>query len=221
MPCLSSINPANNVNSIWFHASILQLFRPFAQHTVEPIIQNDFAVAAFTASLNQLKHLAVLFRYKFACAPYAAFWHTALLHVANAVMQDTEDPQWRSYFVLCLDSYAELYSSFRIAGGIVKSLLSIALRLKAITVSEAHALLAQVSEKGLHHTDIDDISASFVVDLNLVYVDRVAAQLTSLNKAFDDLALFGEFTEIEPDTSAKGELPLHQAQYCFRRAQHK
>lgn len=171
---------------------------------------NEFAVAVFTASLNQLKYLAILFRYTYSCASYAAFWHVALLQIANAVVQDTEDPQWWAYFMLCLNCYADLYGAFRIAGGIAKSLLSVALRLKVITASEALALLARISERGIDDTNIQNISASFVVDLNLADADRVAAQLMSLNKSFEDLTLFGEFTEIEPDTMATGQ-PLPPA----------
>jgi hypothetical protein len=121
------------------------------------------------------------------------------LHIANGVLRDTEDPQWRAYFLFCVNCYVDLYGAFRVAGGIIKSLLSIALRLRVITASEARSMMVRANENGTHHSNSTAISASFIVDLCLANADHESAQLMSLNSAFDDLALFGEFTEIEPE----------------------
>ncbi|PWI64680.1 hypothetical protein PCL_08689 [Purpureocillium lilacinum] len=196
---------------IWFHASILQLFRPFTQpqngsfitQTASNEARSDTAKVIFAASLNQLKHLAIVFRYTHPCASYAILWHVALLHVANAVMQDTKDPQWRAYFMLCMNSYADLCGAFRVVEGIVTSLLSIALRLRITNASEARALVARVHAKGGHDTDTQRITASFVIDLDLAVTDRQGAQLESLYQSFDDLTLFQEFTEVECEKLAR------------------
>ncbi|KAB5518105.1 hypothetical protein GE09DRAFT_915955, partial [Coniochaeta sp. 2T2.1] len=84
--------------------------------------------AIFEASIHQRKHMSLGFRDTYTCSSYAIFWYTALLYVANAALEDAEDSQWRSYFNLCLTSYAELFGTFRMAEGIVRSLLYIALR---------------------------------------------------------------------------------------------
>ncbi|KAM4062337.1 fungal zn(2)-Cys(6) binuclear cluster domain-containing protein [Hirsutella rhossiliensis] len=192
---------------IWFHTSILQLFRPFMQQ-LKPLVKpphtapDAFPTTVFAASLNQLKHLALVFRYTFACAMYAAFWHVALMYIANAVIQDTEDPQWRGYLMLCLDGYGDLFGAFPVAGAIAKSLLSMALRLSVVTSSEARVLMAGIYEKGAHHPSTEQISASFVVDLDLAVTDRAAAELANLNNSFDDLVMFQEFTQLEPNTGA-------------------
>lgn len=165
---------------------------------------DDVATTIFAASLNQLKHLALVFRYTFACASYAAFWHVALMHVGNAALQCIEDPEWRSYFILCLDGYGDLFGAFPVAGAIAKSLLSMALRLSAITSSEARNLMARISEKGTHHPYTDQTSASFVVDLDLAVTDRAAAELAKLNNAFDDLVIFQEFTQLVASTETDG-----------------
>ncbi len=159
----------------------------------------EFAAAVVTASTKQLKHLAVVFRHTYPCASYAVFWHFALLHVANAVLQDTADPEWHDYFTFCLDSYADLFCGFRVAVGIVKSLLNIALRLNVMKMVEAQELISRVRDKGRHHTQLNSISASFVVDLNLAVTDHEAAQLVSLGENFDDITLFHELLEMEPD----------------------
>lgn len=111
-------------------------------------------------------------------------------------MVDAKDPQWRAYFMLCVNSYADLFGAFRVVEGIVTSLLSMALRLRITDASEARALLARVHAKG-KHIDTQRITASFVVDLNLAVTNRDGARLDSLCSGFDDLALFQEFTEVE------------------------
>ena len=121
-------------------------------------------------------------------------------------MQDTKDPQWRAYFMLCMNSYADLCGAFRVVEGIVTSLLSIALRLRITSASEARALVARVHAKGGHDPDTQRITASFVIDLNLAVTDRQGAQLESLYQSFDDLTLFQEFTEVEYEKLAVSQI---------------
>jgi tRNA A-37 threonylcarbamoyl transferase component Bud32 len=153
-------------------------------------------VAVFTASLHQIKHLAIVFRYTYPCASYAAFWHVALLLVSNAVMRNTEDAQWRAYFMFCVNSYADLFGAFAVAGAIVKSLISIGLRLGIIKASEARTLMGRLHENGLHHKDFKTIKSLIVVDLSLAVTDVAAARRLS-SDSLEDLILFQEFTELE------------------------
>lgn len=139
-----------------------------------------------------------MFRYTYSCASYAIFWHVALLCVANAVLQDTQDPQWRPYFMLCVNSYSDLFGAFRVAEGIIRDLLSIAVAQGSMGGAEARALAQSVQARGIHHTDIGRISTSFVVDLELAMTDRDAAQLKILSENFDDLTLFDEFLAADP-----------------------
>ena len=134
-----------------------------------------------------------MFRHTFPCASYAIFWHIALLHVANAALQDIADPQWRDYFLLCLNGYADLFVSFRVSEGIIKSLLSIALRLNIMTTAEAQALISRIHSSAMHHSNLEEVRPSFIVDLDLAVIDRSAAQLDTLCNSFDDLTIFKEF----------------------------
>jgi hypothetical protein len=117
----------------------------------------------------------------------------ALLHVANAALQDTTDPQSKAYFRLCVNCYGDLFMAFRVAEGIVRSLLSIALRKGAMTGAEAQALLQRVRGNGPRYQNLKTITATFVVDLNLAVTDREGAQVESLADMFDNLRLFDEF----------------------------
>src|SRR4051812_22413124 len=160
------------------------------------------AEGIFGASLRQLKHMTVVFRATYPCKRYTIFWHIALLQVANAVLHDTEDPEWRTYLELCLDGYADLYYSFRVAGAIPRALLSIGLSQGVVSAVEAKALLNAVLLRATHR--IENVSATFIVDLDLAVAHRSAAQLETLTKNFDELTLFEEFTTIT-DAAATAE----------------
>ena len=176
---------------MWFHASIIQLFRPFAiaDEQSTPEMDGNFARDILAASLNQLKHLVIVFKYTFPRASCAILWHIALLHVANWALYDTANPEWRAYFLLCIDSYTDLFVGFRISGAIAKSLLSMALRLGVIESSEARVLVEQVYSSVIHHTGLERMGSGLVVDLNLALIDHTAAQLDTLCEDFDNIQL--------------------------------
>ncbi|KAB5528009.1 hypothetical protein GE09DRAFT_975620 [Coniochaeta sp. 2T2.1] len=196
---------------IWLHASISQLFRPFARwpserglSPLDPAEAVDSAKAIFEASIHQLKHISLGFRDTYTCSSYAIFWHMALLYVANAALEDVNDPQWRPYFNLCVTSYGDLFGTFRVAEGIVRSLFYIALRKNMMTLPEVHAALQRLaSKKGASAPS--PTTSGFVVDLNLAVTDREGAQLEPLNELFDDLRLFNEFMDIGPEA---GSIPV-------------
>lgn len=78
---------------IFFHTAVLDLFRPFPCQQLQPPFQLDqFAAQDPTpegvcnASVNQLKHIILIFRSKYACATSTMLWQNALLYVANACL---------------------------------------------------------------------------------------------------------------------------------------
>lgn len=179
------------------HASILQIYRPFTGDQAQARFQvdSDYARAISAASLNQLKHLTIVFRHTFTCASYSILWHIALLHVANGALQDKSDPQRRAYFMLTLNSYTDLFIPFRVSKGIVKSLLSMALRLGVMQTTEALTMINRIHTLAIHDTNLERERANFVIDMNLANMDRQSARLDILSNNFDELVLFGELME--------------------------
>lgn len=219
MPISSDPGPSNSLpplSSIWFHASILEIFRPFATpssgHVHDSAVSSEEedaakAQALFTASLNQLKHLIIVFRYTYPCARYSVFWHMALLDVANAALEDTSDAQWRAYFGLCVNCYADLFGAFPVAEGIVRSLLSMGLRDSTISAPEAQSFLHRVRSRGLHPSYLNPTTSTMVVDLKLATTDRNAAQLKAMADMFDSLTLFDQFIH-NPEEAAVARLQV-------------
>lgn len=80
-------------DSIQLHAAILDLFRPFLHgQPNQPLRLDSFTAdirtpaAIYAASVNQLKHLILVFRTRYSCAKTSVLWHNALLYVANACL---------------------------------------------------------------------------------------------------------------------------------------
>lgn len=78
---------------IYFHTAVLDLFRPFPYQRPEtPYRLDNFPADNPTpegvchASVNQLKHLILIFRSRYRCAASTMLWQNALLYVANACL---------------------------------------------------------------------------------------------------------------------------------------
>ncbi len=104
---------------------------PFIDNSVGEVFLSFQSVGstpkgAFTASLNQLRHLIRVFNCRYASASYGIFWHTILLQVANATLTNPSDPNSLLCFLFYISCYKDLFPSYRVVLGIVKGLLSIA-----------------------------------------------------------------------------------------------
>ncbi|KAH8662132.1 hypothetical protein BX600DRAFT_312268 [Xylariales sp. PMI_506] len=185
---------------MWLHSAILDIFRPFIKldDYKQLRLRTFSAVAcspdmAYRASVKQLKHLIVQYRSNYESSLYTILWHTALTYVANAVIVDPEDTQWRLYFLLCLYGYEALRRPFRISEAIGRGLLTMSLRYRDVNSEDARRILEQLKDRGLNHVK-GDIRATFMGDLGLAMTNPMEAKVESLANDFDDMALFREFT---------------------------
>nr|XP_036575264.1 Nitrogen assimilation transcription factor nit-4-like protein 1 [Colletotrichum truncatum]KAF6781808.1 Nitrogen assimilation transcription factor nit-4-like protein 1 [Colletotrichum truncatum] len=190
---------------IWFHAAILDIFRPFMRqpqhgqlHLKTFSARRSTPDAAFHASVNQLKRLVIKFRCNYESSTYTLLWQTALIYVANAVLHDTDNPEWRFYFLVCIYGYEGLRKSYRVAEIVSQGLLTMTVRDGDISSSEARQLLNEIKEvEGSHASG--DVRATFMVDLDLAMVDPEAARVENLAERFEDIALFRDFTTVEDE----------------------
>ncbi|KAH6705685.1 hypothetical protein EV126DRAFT_173285 [Verticillium dahliae] len=189
---------------LWFHAAILDIFRPFIEHPVARQSRlttfsssESSPEAAFRASLTQLKRLVVVYRSKYQSSEHTILWHTALIYVANAVLQDTRDPEWHFYFLQCVSGYESLRKSYRLAEVVGRALLSMTLRNGDISGTEARELLQRLKQKGLDNDTSDRIRATFMGDLELAMTNPRQASVENLAEQFEDMALWQEFTNTE------------------------
>ena len=115
--------------------------------------------------------------------------------MANAILRDTSDSEWRFYFMLCIHGYQDLYPSFPIVGGIVQGLLAIAVDNGGMSTSEARLLNQELHDKRPGHLATDRIKGNFAVDLDLAVTDREGAHYERLVDKFEEISLFDAFTQ--------------------------
>ncbi|KAF6822125.1 Activator of stress genes 3 [Colletotrichum musicola] len=190
---------------IYLHAFVLDLFRPLVQHgdavrmKLESFTsQQASPEAVCSASITQLRRIAITYLQTCSSASYCFSWQTALLYVANAALHKPphvlELSERRSYFRTCILGYQKLQRCFRLPQGVIRGLLTMALREELITWAEARAMIRDSEEKGKHHQASEQVLAPFVVDLDLAMVNPEAALVDRLAAEFDELAILNEFT---------------------------
>ncbi|OTA66428.1 hypothetical protein K449DRAFT_365412 [Hypoxylon sp. EC38] len=188
---------------IWFHAAVLDIFRPFIKEQARErprlktfSAQDTSPNAVFAASVNQLKRLIVDYRTNYETSAYSILWHTGLLYLANAMLEDGEDPQTRLYFLLCVYGYERLKRPYRISRVIVQGLLSMMLRDTDMSSEEARKIMDDLRDGSWDRVakEVDEkIRATFMVDLNLANKDPERANVENMAEEFEDMALFQDF----------------------------
>jgi hypothetical protein len=186
---------------IWFHAAVLDIVRPFvgtrsqaSQTWMSFNASDSSADAAYKASVHQLKRLIFDYRTNYETSTYSILWHTGLLYLINALLESPQDPEWHSYFLLCIYGYHRLRGSYRISESIGKSLLAMTLRDTDLPADEARDILKQLQSREPENTGYT-FSAPFMADLKLANLDPGNAQVENMAEEFESMALFNEVIE--------------------------
>lgn len=184
---------------MWFHCAVLDIFRPFAQGHQSYKLQSfsspdSTPKTIFSASLNQLKRLALLYRTQQMPNSYMPYINISLIHIANTICKETNDPTSKFYFFLCIRYWQHLYVGYPIFGEVAQAFLTMAINNGLITNREAKRLMAEVKGQGRHHGLADaGISTSLIVDFDLAMTNRGEADVQAVAQKFEEVALFDEF----------------------------
>ncbi|KAF5966582.1 conidial development protein fluffy [Fusarium bulbicola] len=99
---------------MWFHCAVLDIFRPFVHggqknHILKSFSSQDSTPETiFSASLNQLKRLALLYRTQQMPNSYMPYINISLIHIANTICRETNDPTAKFYFIMCIRYWQHL-----------------------------------------------------------------------------------------------------------------
>ena len=145
----------------------------------------------------------LIYRSNFEESRFSLLWHTGLQYLANAMLKDTRDPEWRFYFLVCTYGYENLRRSYRLAEAMTSSLLSMAMRSGDMLCDEARRLLHQLRSRKLKSRSDENIRAPFLGDIDLAMTDANAASVENLAANFEDLALFSQFTNLDTDGTSQ------------------
>ncbi|RYP51527.1 hypothetical protein DL769_010803 [Monosporascus sp. CRB-8-3] len=149
-------------------------------------------------------HVAVfqtlIFEYRtnYIASTYSILWHSGLIYLANAMLRDTSNPEWRLYFLLCIYGYESLSRPYRISEVIAQGLLSMTLRDTNMSASEARKIMKDLKECGLDHVKKnmeEEVRATFMLDLTMALSDPVGATVENMAKEFDSFAVFQDFLD--------------------------
>ncbi|KAI9163631.1 N-terminal fungal transcription regulatory domain-containing protein [Paramyrothecium foliicola] len=198
---------------IWFHAAVLDIFRPYIKgqryhlyrlRTFPSSISMPETI--YAASVNQLKRLTIDYRLNYKSSAYTILWHTALIYVANAVLQEKNNNGGEGglfFFLLCVYGYERLRRSWRVTESVTAGLLSMMLRKGDISGDMARRIMNDLQQKSLGDMP-GKIRATFMVDLDLAMSDPKSATAENLASTFEENALFrdytNEFEEAAPST---------------------
>ncbi|CAH0031040.1 unnamed protein product [Clonostachys rhizophaga] len=195
------------VMHLWFHAAILDIFRPFtsvatsrhsplrtfANSTVTPQLISESSTA-------RLKSLILNYRTHHAASSYTILWHTALLYAANSIldMPGEEAKQQDPYIILVLYSYIRLSATWRVAKAIFKGLLSMMLRRGDMSSDVARKILSDLDniDKGDEDPITGGIRATFMMDLQQAPSEPESATVESLAEDFETNVMLNEYTNI-------------------------
>lgn len=175
--------------------------------TFRPFITNDSQLHTFSASnstpesvcrasLKQLKYIVQRHAPCFLSQACIILRQSSYLYVANAMLNDSHDPERFSYFLFCLRGYIHLSRSFQIAKITALGLLSMALSRGFLSGTKCSALVDQLRtpEGHPHDQTSERPRAMFMVDLDLALKNPGAATASELADRLDYLVLFDCFT---------------------------
>jgi hypothetical protein len=201
------LNACSCFPSVYFHAIVTDVFRPFVHGTELDTGLSSFATpqasakGVYAASVNQLKRLLLLYKMNFNTATFSVIWQTSIVYVANAMVHEagTDSTEWRYYLYLCIAGLEDLYGSFRVFGSIVKALLGMAMDHGAITAAEARRVRSELQELGQVYQPMRPLKedngaevANWIINLDLAVTDPEAAQGSNLAARFDSMVLQDE-----------------------------
>lgn len=187
--------------SIFFHAIITDLFRPFLQSPDRSSASmRTFAAsranpqAVYHASIRQMKRLLLSYRLEFQLEALSVLWQTGVIYVANATMRaDYHNRDEMQFFVnLCVAGLEELFMSYKVFGSITKGIIKMAIRQGSIEQTQVRRVRRRLRETEqrflVDGRSTDEMMAMWMVDLDLAVTNPLGAQGGRLAKEFDRMS---------------------------------
>lgn len=112
--------------------------------------------AVYHASLAHLKRILILYQLNYAEARYHCYWNPVITYVAHAILNTPDDPEWRFYFLGCLQAFRKLSIVYPFAAICYKGIVTTALARGRISATAARNLIWQLTNgrgrEGVHDT---------------------------------------------------------------------
>lgn len=202
-----SILKSTDIDSIWYHCAIIELFRPCLKRRQQKVLklkifhaEDRTPEAISSASITQLKRLAIEYKQKYSKYHACASLNNGIIEVTNAVLNEHRDAEGKFYFLLCLCLVQDLYVCYPLYELEMQGFLAMAIKNEKISTSEATMLREKFYEKGKHHrTNQRNKSpdGSFAIDFELAIKSAKDGRVKELSKKLQELLDFEQFTNGE------------------------
>jgi hypothetical protein len=107
-----------------------------------------------------------------------------MLYLVNHILRCYSGPEAHFYFLLCMRGYQYLARHMPFVGGIVKSLFTMAMRLRTVLPEDARMLLEEM--RGQNQQSQEFLSA-YPIDLHATSAENSAATLESLAQEYQEI----------------------------------
>lgn len=118
--------------------------------------------AVYHASLAHLKRILILYQLNYAEARYHCYWNPVITYVAHAILNTPDDPEWRFYFLVCLQAFRKLSIVYSFAAICYKGIVTTALAKGRISSTAARNLIWQLTN-GRGREGVRDTSSSRIL----------------------------------------------------------
>jgi hypothetical protein len=191
-------------NSIWYHAAILEVWRPFLpagrQARLNTFTSMDnWPVAAYGASVRQLKRLVYLYRQRFEATNLTMLITPGLLSLVNVVFHDKVSPEAQFYFVLAAGGCLAMAPWCPGLCGVTKAFFSLGWRIGIFNSSGWMGGLVEPLQNAVAKLT-EDVTYSSLYPINL---DSASQDIETLN--MEELANEFETLAVSTDENPHGQ----------------
>lgn len=148
----------------------------------------------YAASINQLRGIILNYPTYAAGSSFTSYINPGVLALSLALLEDRSDPQWRSYFLLCVRCWRDLCASYPAFRTIMQAFLWMAMQKNAFTAHESKEIMEWVEGNGRHHAKVIEPFTTFIFDPTSA--DASGSQTHAMALKFDEMILFDEFTTV-------------------------
>ncbi|UZP39173.1 hypothetical protein NXS19_006989 [Fusarium pseudograminearum] len=184
---------------VWYHTSIIDIWRPFLErHQEEDAAQSSTAIAAHTASVQQLKHIIYTYRTRFELTNATMVMTPGFLTLINEIYRHPEAPDAQFWFILASRGCLSIASWCKGLRGITEGLM---------TIGWQNGTFRRQGWAG--NSMIEDIrTATRALVQDGAYSSLYPISLDSVSEDMNDIgmeALAGEFQRLTAQNEPRGQ----------------
>lgn len=190
---------ANEKSSVLFHLMVVLLFQPllqkFKSYKLSTFSATDSTVeSVYDASHEQLKRLIIFARFYYSGTPLSSTYTAGLIQLCTVLLNNSEIQDREFYLRNCILLYEDLYRSYPSFKDVITGYLALAMKVRALPMSEIVIFKSRLDEIGKHH-NLSSVEAQFFINLEEAGNNPDRAKAHKLAEQFEELAIFEDIID--------------------------